>query len=171
PAPDKVEQPRDLAGMYAYRRRFKPSRLVGEPGPHFGLGLPLYTRATSPLRRYSDLLVHQQLRAWLRGETLIEAQAVAARVGEAETAATAIRRSERLSKQHWKLVWLRDHPDWWGEALVVDRDERKHVLLIPDLALETRVRLQGDPALNSALRVSPREVDLPALDCRFRVRE
>ncbi len=54
---------------------------------------------------------------------------------------------------------------------MVDRDERKHVLLIPDLALETRVRLQGDPGLNSPLRVSPREVDLPALDCRFRVRE
>ncbi|MBP7983936.1 MAG: RNB domain-containing ribonuclease, partial [Chromatiaceae bacterium] len=171
PAPDKVEQPTDLAGMYAYRRRFKPSRLVGEPAPHFGLGLPIYTRATSPLRRYSDLLVHQQLRAWLRGETLIEAQAVAARVGEAEATATAIRRSERLSNQHWKLVWLRDHPDWWGEAVVVDREERKHVLLIPDLALETRVRLQGDAALNSPLRVSPREVDLPALDCRFRVRE
>lgn len=171
PAPDKVEQPTDLAGMYAYRRHFKPSRLVGEPGPHFGLGLPIYTRATSPLRRYSDLLVHQQLRAWLRGEVLIEAQAVAARVGEAEAVAVAIRRSERLSNQHWKLVWLRDHPDWWGEALVVDRDERKHVLLIPDLALETRVRLLGDPALNSPLRVSPREVDLPALDCRFRVRE
>ncbi len=171
PAPDKVEQPSDLAGMYAYRRRFKPSRLVDEPAPHFGLGLPIYTRATSPLRRYSDLLVHQQLRAWLRGELLIEAQAVVARVGEAEAAAAAIRRSERLSNQHWKLVWLRDHPDWWGEAVVVDREERKHVLLIPDLALETRVRLQGDPTLSSALLVSPREVDLPALDCRFRIRE
>ncbi len=171
PAPDKVEQPLDLAGMYAYRRRFKPSRLVDEPAPHFGLGLPLYTRATSPLRRYSDLLVHQQLRAWLRGESLIEAHAVASRVGEAEVAAAAIRRSERLSNQHWKLVWLRDHPDWRGEALVVDREERKHVLLIPDLALEIRMRLQGDPALNKAFCVSPREVDLPALDCRFRIRE
>jgi exoribonuclease II len=171
PAPDKVEQPTDLAAMYAYRRRFKPSRLVGEPGPHFGLGLPIYTRVTSPLRRYSDLLVHQQLLAWLRGEPLIDAQSVAARVGEAETAAAAVRRSERLSNQHWKLVWLRAHPEWWGDAVVVDRDERKYVLLIPDLALEIRARLQGDPALNSSLRVSPREVDLPALDCRFRIRE
>jgi exoribonuclease II len=171
PPPDKVEQPLDLAGMYAYRRRFKPSRLVDEPGPHFGLGLPIYTRATSPLRRYSDLLVHQQLSAWLRGEALIEARAVASRVGEAEIAAASIRRSERLSNQHWKLVWLRDHPDWWGQAVVVDREERKHVLLIPDLALETRVRLQGDPPLNTTLYVSPREVDLVALDCRFRVRE
>jgi exoribonuclease-2 len=171
PAPDKVEQPADLAGMYAYRRRFKPSRLVGEPAPHFGLGLPVYTRATSPLRRYSDLLVHQQLRTWLRGEPPMDARTVAARVGEAETAAAAVRRAERLSNQHWKLVWLRAHPDWWGEAVVVDREERKHVLLIPDLALETRVRLQGEPGLNSRLWVSPREVDLPALDCRFRIRD
>jgi len=171
PAPDKVEQPADLAGMYAYRRRFKPSRLVGEPAPHFGLGLPVYTRATSPLRRYSDLLVHQQLRTWLRGEPPMDARTVAARVGEAETAAAAVRRAERLSNQHWKLVWLRAHPDWWGEAVVVDRDERKHVLLIPDLALETRARLQGEPGLNSRLWVSPREVDLPALDCRFRIRD
>ncbi len=71
------------------------------------------------LRRYSDLLVHQQLRAWLRGEVLIEAQAVAARVGEAEAEAVAIRRSERLSNQHWKLVWLviiptgGARPWWW----------------------------------------------------------
>ncbi len=171
PAPDKIEQPKDLAGMYAYRRRFKPSRLVGEPGPHFGLGLPLYTRATSPLRRYSDLLVHQQLRAWLRGDAPVDAKALAARVGEAETASVAVRRSERLSNQHWKLVWLRDHPDWWGEAVVVDKEERKHVLLLPELAMEVRARLQADPGLNARLRVSPREVDLPDLDCRFRIRD
>lgn len=171
PPPDKIEQPADLAAMYAYRRRFKPSRLVGEPGAHFGLGLPLYTRATSPLRRYSDLLVHQQIRAWLRGAEPIDAKAVVARVGEAETVGAAVRRAERLSNQHWKLVWLRAHPDWWGEAVVVDREERKHVLLLPELALETRVRLQGDPALNSRLRVSPREVDLADLDCRFRIRD
>ena len=169
--PDKIEQPLDLAGMYAYRRRFKPSRLVGEPGPHFGLGLPLYTRATSPLRRYSDLLVHQQLRAWLRGEDPIDAKTLVARVGEAETAGAAVRRAERLSNQHWKLVWLRAHPDWWGEAVVVDREERRHVLLLPALALETRARLQGEPALNTRLHVSPREVDLVDLDCRFRIRD
>jgi len=171
PPPDKIEQPADLAGMYAYRRRFKPSRLVGEPGPHFGLGLPIYTRATSPLRRYSDLLVHQQLRAWLRAEKPLEANRVAGRVGEAETAGAAVRRSERLSNQHWKLVWLSTHPDWWGEAVVVDKEERKHVLLLPELALEIRARLQGDPALNTRLRVAPREVDLPDLDCRLRIRE
>jgi exoribonuclease-2 len=171
PAPDKIEEPADLAAMYAYRRRFKPTRLVCEPEPHFGLGLALYTRATSPLRRYSDLLVHQQIRAWLGGAERLDGQQVAERVAEAETAAAAVRRAERLSNQHWKLVYLGANPQWKGEAVIVEKGEHKNVLLIPELALETRVRLRGAPELNARVLVSPREVDLPDLTCYFRVRE
>lgn len=169
PAPDKIEQPEDLAAMYAYRRRFKPSRLVGDPEPHFGLGLDYYTRATSPLRRYSDLLVHQQIRAWLAGGELLDAQQVAERTAEAQIAATAVRRAERLSNQHWKLVYLRANPQWRGEGILVEKGERKSALLIPELALETRLRLRGDPELNTGVRLRPREVDLSELTCYFQV--
>ncbi|MEA3275889.1 MAG: RNB domain-containing ribonuclease [Pseudomonadota bacterium] len=171
PTPEKIETPQDMAAMYAYRRRFKPTRLLGEPEPHFGLGLPVYTRATSPLRRYSDLLVHQQVRAGLAGADCLTAQQVAERVAEAETAGAAVRRAERLSNQHWKLVYLRDHPDWHGEGVVVERSEHKAVVLIPELALETRVRLRADADLNARIRLSVREIDLPDLTCYFRVQQ
>jgi exoribonuclease-2 len=171
PPPDKIERPEDMAAMYAYRRRFKPTRLVTEPQPHFGLGLPMYTRVTSPLRRYSDLLVHQQIRAWLAGADGLVEQRVAERVAEGEAAAGVVRRAERLSNQHWKLVYLRANPDWKGEGVVVDKEERRTVVLIPELALEARIRLRGDPALNARVQLYPREVDLPDLSCYFRVRE
>ncbi len=171
PAPDKVERPEDMAAMYAYRRRFKPSRLVGEPAPHFGLGLAIYTRATSPLRRYSDLLVHQQIRAHLAGSVPLDAEEVARRVGEAEAAAAAVRRAERLSNQHWKLVWLRGQEKWRGEGVLVAKEERKSVVLIPELALEARVRLRGDPPLNASVGLAAREIDVPELTCYFRVSE
>jgi exoribonuclease-2 len=102
--------------MYAHRRRFKPTRLSLEPAEHSGLGLPLYTRATSPLRRYSDLVVHQQVRMGLMGGPALDAQQVSARVGEADAAAVAVRRAERLSNHHWKLVYLRHHPEWSGDG-------------------------------------------------------
>jgi exoribonuclease R len=35
------------------------------PGPHFTLGADMYTKATSPLRRFSDLIVHWQVEAAL----------------------------------------------------------------------------------------------------------
>lgn len=43
-------------------------QLSTEPGPYFLLGLDMYTKATSPLRRFSDLLVHWQMHAALAHE-------------------------------------------------------------------------------------------------------
>ncbi len=159
----------DLAAMYARRRSFKPTRLIGEPGTHAGLGLDLYTRTTSPLRRYSDLLVHQQIRAWISGRDPIEAGAVVERIAEAETAAAAIRRGERLSNQHWKLIYLRENSSWKGEAVVVANEERKSTVLLPELAMEARVRTRGQPSLNDRLRVSVQDVDVPDLAVTFRI--
>ncbi len=157
-----------LAATYARRRTFKPTRLVGAPDTHAGLGLPIYTRATSPLRRYSDLLVHQQIRAWLSGRELLSAEQVTERIGEAELAATAVRRAERLSNLHWKLIYLRDHPGWRGEAVIVVKEERRILGLIPDLALETRLRSRDGLELDKRLGVVLREVDIPAQTASFR---
>ena len=169
-APGQLQEPEELAAMWAYRRQFKPSRLSVEPAPHFGLGLEMYARATSPLRRYSDLLLHQQLRAHLRGEEPLSESQVAERVSLAETGSLAIRRAERLSNTHWKLVWLRRQQAWKGEGVVVEQMAKKFVVLIPELALDVKVRVQGEPALNSLLELTSREIDLPDLISYFSTR-
>lgn len=161
-------EPLGLAAMYARRRTFRPTRLVASPEPHSGLGLSLYTRATSPLRRYSDLLVHHQLRAWIMGRALLSVQEMTERIAESELAVAAIRRAERLSNLHWKLIYLKEHPDWRGEGVLVAKEERKDVVLIPDLALETRLRLKTEHALNSSLRLTVRELDIPGQTVDFR---
>jgi exoribonuclease-2 len=169
PAPEHIEQPETLSGMYAYRRFFKPTRMAVEPGAHFGLGLPLYARATSPLRRYADLLVHQQLRAHLRGAPVLESAEVVARASQAEIAGAAVRKAERQSNQHWKLVYLRARPGWRGRGQVVAQEERRTLVLIPELALETRLRAKQELALDTELELSLSSVDLPELDSRFRL--
>lgn len=42
----------------------------GTPKGHFGLNLTRYCHFTSPIRRYPDLVTHQQVRAFLRGDPL-----------------------------------------------------------------------------------------------------
>ncbi|RDW73983.1 hypothetical protein BP5796_07425 [Coleophoma crateriformis] len=45
--------------------------ISSEPGPHMTAGLELYTKCTSPLRRYGDLLVHWQVEAAMLEEARI----------------------------------------------------------------------------------------------------
>jgi exoribonuclease-2 len=169
--PDEPDQPRPegLAGMFARRLSMKPGQVKSVAGPHAGLGLEIYARVTSPLRRYLDLVAHQQLRAYLAGKPLLSEAAMLERVGAAEAVSGEVRRAERLANQHWTLVYLMQHPDWQGEGVVVEQRNRNHTVLIPELAYETRLTLPGDPPLNSRVQLAFRRVNLPELSANFRV--
>lgn len=167
--PDVATSPEDLAGMYAYRRFFKPTQIKTQPESHAGLGLANYTRATSPLRRYSDLLTHQQLRAHLAGREPLDIHALSERIALSEAGGMTNRKTERLSNNHWRLIYLRDHPDWQGEGVIVAKEGERAVVLIPELAMEAKVRVKGQVGLNDSIRLKPREIDLPDLTCYFRV--
>ena len=165
-APQAVE---GLAGMFALRRTLKRSVQTGEPAPHAGLGLAAYARATSPLRRYLDLVVHQQLRAYLRGDPLLDSQQILARVGAAETVTYNRVQAERLSRRHWTLVYLLAHSDWRGDGVVVEKRGARTTVLIPDLGLEPTLTLRDNPELNTVLPLALTGVSLPELEAHFQV--
>ncbi len=166
---DADREPAGLAAMYALRRSLRPRQYSGQPGPHGGLGLDVYAQVTSPLRRYLDLVAHQQLRAFLRGGDPLEAQAIVERVGAAEVAARGIRRAERLSREHWTVVYLQQHPGWQGEGVLVEKRMPRGVVLIPDLALEARVKVSESVAPDSALPLRLTGLELPAREAYFKV--
>jgi exoribonuclease-2 len=153
--------------FFARRRLMKPSQQSTRPGAHAGLGMGFYAQATSPLRRYLDLVVHQQLRAHVLGEEPLDAQAVMARVGAAALVSRDVRQAERLSNRHWTLVYLLQNPEWTGEGIIIDKRGKKDVVLIPALDLETRIFGKGERPLDSPVRIKLKEVNLPALEAHF----
>jgi exoribonuclease-2 len=167
--PGAEEQPQGLAEMHDLRRTLSSSQQRSTPAPHGGLGLEVYAQATSPLRRYLDLVVHQQLRAHLRGEPLLSAQELLERVGAADAVGGGVRRAERLAVRHWTLVYLMQHPDWRGEGVLIEKRGSRGKLLIPALDLETWVHLRHDVSLNSSVSLRLGEVNLPELEVHFRV--
>ena len=169
PTPEEIRHPEKPSEMYAYRRLFKPSTVSTVEQAHFGLGLPLYTRATSPLRRYFDLLTHQQLRSHLLGTEPVPREELGQRIAEAATASGTVRRTERAANQHWKLVYLRRHPDWTGKAVVLALEERRAAAVIPELGLETKLRRTPEMALDATLRIAVQGVDLADQVARFKV--
>jgi len=131
--------------------------------------LAVYAQVTSPLRRYLDLVAHQQLRAFLRGGAVLDAQAIIERIGAAEAAAVGVRRAERLSREHWTAVYLQQHPDWRGEGVLVEKRLPRGAVLIPALGLETRLKVAEAVELNRVLALRLTGVDLPERMARFRV--
>ena len=168
-APEAPQAIEGLAGMFALRRSLKRSVQTGEPAPHAGLGLAAYARTTSPLRRYLDLVVHQQLRAYLRGGPLLDSQQILERVGAAESVTQNRVQAERLSRRHWTLVYLLAHTDWRGDGVVVEKRGPRTTVLIPDLGLEPTLTLRDNPELNTVLPLALSGVSLPDLEAHFRV--
>jgi len=169
PLPDSDVKPEGMAGMYALRRKFKPSRNKTLEEPHSGLGLEAYTRVTSPLRRYLDLVVHQQLMAHLTGSDMLSSKQISERIAMADSASAAVRKAERLSNSHWKLVYLRQNSQWQGKGVVVEKQNGRATILIPELAMETKIRTGLDLELDSEVLLKLQEVDIPDLLARFRI--
>jgi exoribonuclease-2 len=158
-----------LSGMFAMRRFLRRSQYRAQMGPHSGLGLPGYVQATSPLRRYLDLVAHQQLRAGLRGGALLNEGDLLERIGSVEAALPALRQAELRSEKHWTLVHLLQHPRERWEGVLVDKRGASGTVMIPALALEARVHLPGSPALDALLALESSGVNLPDLEAFFNV--
>ncbi len=168
-SPENPRIPQGLAETHGYRRQLKPGQSKSAAEPHAGLGLESYCRSTSPLRRYLDLVVHQQLRSHLRGDVLMSEQQIAERIAMSENGARGVRRAERLSNTHWKMIYLLRNRAWRGKGTVVEMTDKRATVIIPELALETKIRLPGDVPLNTELELALREVDMPELTAWFRV--
>lgn len=159
--PDRMEYPQDLAGMFAFRRRLHPSAVRTAPDVHAGLGVPCYSRATSPLRRYLDLLAHQQLRAFLQGEELMDIEEILVKSATASESARLVQQLERASNFHWKLVYLSQNQGWRGTGILVDIRKDTYTFLIPELALETQMQQVNGVGLNDRVELAVDTVDIP----------
>lgn len=142
-------------------------RSVGvTPAMHAGLGLALYTQVTSPLRRYGDLVAHQQLRAFLNGQKLIGKDDMLLRIGAGDAASLAARKAARQSDLHWKLVYLLQNPDWTGEGICIDRRNTDALVLIPSLAMQAWIK-DSALALDESVTLKASKIDIPTQNAIF----
>ena len=167
-APHEIIEGDTPSANFARRKTMTGSQPGSTPGRHAGLGLDQYTQATSPLRRYLDLVVHQQLRAYLNGDPILDEQAVMERVGAAYAVSGDVRYAERLSNAHWTAVYLQRHPDWTGEGIVIDQRGKRDLMLLPTLGTETSIYTKEPTALDTAVQVKLQSVDLPQRESFFR---
>ncbi|MCL4503357.1 MAG: ribonuclease R [Deltaproteobacteria bacterium] len=163
--PIRREEHKSLLELWQDRRRLSRVVMDLEPMPHWGLGLDCYTLATSPIRRYLDLLTHRQLLAAVselpppyRRRDLEQILPVIE---------PAMRRAGQLKARrlrYWLLKYLAARVGQKKEALVLESLPRRHRLIFPDLLLELFMAAPpsqrfspGDTILVRLDKVLPRE--------------
>ncbi|WP_265265339.1 ribonuclease catalytic domain-containing protein [Spirulina subsalsa] len=172
PEEELLSLPAGPVRFCAMRRCMPRSEMGITPARHAGLGLDLYTQVTSPIRRYTDLLAHFQIKAHLRGESLPltggELQEIMFSVTAASQEATLV---ERQTNRYWGLEYLRRNPQEIWQVLVLRwlrEDENLGLILLEDLGLELPHRFNRAVRLGDRLEVQVSTAD-PRQDLiRFR---
>ncbi len=161
------ELPSGLAGQYRLRRCMKRRSVGITPRGHAGLGILMYSQVTSPLRRYSDLVSHQQLRSFIDGRELLDKDEMLERISAGDAASSATVKAERKSSLHWTLVYLARNPEWVGDAIVVELKDKQAVILIPSIAQEALIGISPNTQLNDALKVRAMDINIPELTVKY----
>jgi exoribonuclease-2 len=159
--------PGGIAGSWQLRRCMRARILTTKPRRHQGLGLDTYTQVTSPLRRYTDLLSHMQIRAVLRGDKPLSEDEISAHLGFSEAGTVAAIQAERATDTHWTMVYLSDKKDSSWDAVALEKKGNRWAVIIPSLALETQVALQRDVAPNDEVKLILKSVHIPKGEAVF----
>ena len=146
----------------ALRRCLSRGHMGVTPAPHFSLGLPAYVQATSPIRRYGDLLVQRQLEALTTGGDPLAAGALAALLEAIEGPLREGIRISRDDQRHWQQVWFEQNhrPSWRGLFLRWLRPQDQLGLVhFEELCLDLPTTCPSGCEPGAALRVRVVEVD------------
>lgn len=92
----------------AFLRSMMRASYLETPALHFGLGKGLYSHFTSPIRRYTDLIVHQQLRNFDAGAPLRTEKEIAKIAIECSEQEANIDSAYYAANDRLKLHYLND---------------------------------------------------------------
>ena len=160
---------------------FRPAYTTDRPASHFSMGLKVgdhegsfskagYLRATSPLRRYPDLVTHWQIRSALLGESIPWSRAAMLEECASFDRLGAVTKSiQSNAERFWIFTYIRKVLERGAVDESADEDERilqRHLLGV----IDAQIRL-GDVRMNPStmkgmVRVQFESTGLPA-ECEW----
>ena len=163
PAAAELQALPDGAVRFAAIKRCLSRGLMGtQPAAHFSLGLPAYVQATSPIRRYGDLVVQRQIAAILDGSPPLNTEQLQELLEQFDTAVREGIGISREDQRHWQQVWFEAHRggQWSAQFLRWLRpQDRLGLVRIEELALDLAAECPSGAAPGVQLLLRVKQVD------------
>ena len=139
------------------------SRFILRPDKdhHSGLGLDAYVTATSPIRKYCDLVTQRQIRAAHGLETAYTSEEITDIIAQLEQPLGNVSRIQQRRLRYWLLKYLENHVGQKEEAIVLARRRKNYQVLLPEYMIETNLPMSGGIELNpeDLIQVTIQRVD------------
>jgi exoribonuclease II len=142
----------------------RKSRLSLHPQSHGGLGADFYTQLTSPIRRYTDLIMQRQLAAYLQERPLpYEAEELMAVISAAEAVNADVRDVQRQAENYWLHLYVENiFLEKTLEATVISKAPGGYMIELDEIFYKTRMAIQdkkqpGDRIEVRVDKVKPRQ--------------
>ncbi|MBS3757860.1 MAG: RNB domain-containing ribonuclease [Desulfobacterales bacterium] len=142
----KLYQNPDNATLFQnWMQRRMLSRVVLSTTPeyHSGLGLDAYVTATSPIRKYFDLVTQRQLRSCFDLEEGYNAEAIEQIIQQVQQPLTHAAITQARRFRYWMLKYLEGRIGHKEEAIVLDKRWDKYTILLTAYLLECRMPVSG----------------------------
>jgi len=125
------------------RRLLNRFILNTKPEWHSGLGLDAYVTATSPIRKYSDVITQRQVRSALGLEDAYTADQIDEIIQALELPMSNAGRLHYSRHRYWLLRYLENQIGQKEEAVVLQKTRRNYQILLTQYMLECDLPLSG----------------------------
>jgi exoribonuclease-2 len=141
--------------VFKQRRKLSPLSIHTEPKPHSSLGVDMYTTATSPIRRYYDLLVQRQIRNYLsHGAALYSREEIEKKRLVLDPLLKSIELLTRNSTRYWIQKYLAQHVGEKFPALVLDVIRNKYRVLLTDVLIIAEEKRENGQNLHEGQEIT-----------------
>ena len=134
---------------YMQRRLLSRFMLLNQAERHSGLGLDAYVTATSPIRKYYDLVTQRQIRSVFGQEAPYSAQEIDQIIHRLQEPMLKVSRMQFQRNRYWILKYLESRTGQKEEAIVVGRKRNAYQILMTEYMLEC------DLATTSRIELKP----------------
>jgi exoribonuclease-2 len=162
PSSELEELPPGVVRHAAIKRCLGRGLVGTKAAPHFSLGLTAYVQATSPIRRYGDLVVQRQWQAFQEGSPALAEEELALLLQELEAPLRQGLQISREDQRHWLQVWFeqQQRQRWPGVFLRWLRvDQQLGLVWLDDLCQTLPCHCPSRSEPGKALLVEVLEVD------------
>ncbi len=135
---EKIANMEKFDALQAYRLRRVMSRVEISTRPlrHAGLGAEAYLTLSSPIRRFYDLLIEQQVLGVLRENPVWNQQQLEEIISRVGPTLSKVALVEELSEQYWIMRYLEKKVGATTTAVVLDRFPNRYLIHLEEYLME-----------------------------------